>query len=182
MTAITPDPVGLKALAHPVRLRMLELLRLEGPATSTTLALQLGLNTGATSYHLRQLALHGFIVEDEERGNGRDRWWRAAHQATRTGASVADPSDRDAFDAYSQAAAVVYAEQLQRAIEERMTLPAEWRRATTLSDWTFKLSAEKAQALVEAIVAVVEDTTEDEEEGAHFVVQLSTYSRPGTVS
>ena len=61
LTSITPSPSGLQALSHPVRLRMLGLLRTEGPATATTLAPQLGLNTGATSYHLRQLAQHGFV-------------------------------------------------------------------------------------------------------------------------
>ena len=65
LTSITPSPAALKALAHPVRLRMLGLLRIEGPATATTLATRLGLNTGATSYHLRQLAQHGFVVEDD---------------------------------------------------------------------------------------------------------------------
>ena len=66
LTSITPTPAGLKALSHPVRLRMLGLLRTEGPATATTLAARLGLNTGATSYHLRQLAQHGFIVDDDD--------------------------------------------------------------------------------------------------------------------
>ncbi len=65
------------------------LLRLEGPATATQLAQQLKLNTGATSYHLRQLAEHGFIEEDHERGDARDRWWRAAHESTRNGPDLA---------------------------------------------------------------------------------------------
>ncbi len=80
---ITPSAAGLRALAHPTRLKMLMRLRVEGPATATTLARELSLNTGATSYHLRQLAEHGFIVEDAERGDARDRWWKAAHQSTR---------------------------------------------------------------------------------------------------
>ena len=44
---------------------MLGILRTEGATTATALAQRLGLNTGATSYHLRQLAQHGFIVDDE---------------------------------------------------------------------------------------------------------------------
>ena len=81
-SAITPSAAGLRTLSHPTRLRMLMLLRLDGPATATQLAQQLRLNTGATSYHLRQLADQGFIVEDAERGDGRDRWWKAAHEST----------------------------------------------------------------------------------------------------
>ncbi|MBO9578980.1 MAG: helix-turn-helix transcriptional regulator, partial [Microbacteriaceae bacterium] len=51
LTHITPDPAQLKALSHPMRLRMLGLLRQDGPATAPTLAERLGLNSGATSYH-----------------------------------------------------------------------------------------------------------------------------------
>ena len=80
--SITPSAAGLRALSHPTRMKMLMRLRVEGPATATQLARELSLNTGATSYHLRQLAAHGFIVEDAERGDARDRWWRAAHRST----------------------------------------------------------------------------------------------------
>jgi DNA-binding transcriptional ArsR family regulator len=53
----------------------LDLLRFEGPATATTLAGRVGESTGSTSYHLRQLARHGFIEEAAKR-EGRERWWR----------------------------------------------------------------------------------------------------------
>jgi DNA-binding transcriptional ArsR family regulator len=66
----------LKALAHPLRQRMLYHLAFVGSASSTSLAQALGESTGSTSYHLRQLARFGFIEEDEERGRGRERWWR----------------------------------------------------------------------------------------------------------
>ena len=71
------DAAALKALAHPLRVRLYDLLADEGPATASQLAARLGESSGTTSYHLRQLAKHGFIVEDEERGNRRDRWWRS---------------------------------------------------------------------------------------------------------
>ena len=187
-TAVTPDAAGLKALGHPVRLRMLGLLRIEGPATATGLATRLGLNTGATSYHLRQLAQHGFIEDDEERGNARDRWWRAAHQSTHTGghtggASATDPEEAEAHDAYSQALAVFYGEQLHNAVSERTSLPADWLATTTMSDWNLKLTPAKAKALLEALFELIEDV--DEEAGADgvgdYVVQLATFPRPGTI-
>ena len=65
---VVPDASGLKALAHPVRLRILGLLRLDGPATASGLADRLGLNSGATSYHLRHLERHGFVLEDAALG------------------------------------------------------------------------------------------------------------------
>ena len=123
-SAIVPGPEGLKALSHPGRLRMLGLLRSEGPATATTLATRLGLNSGATSYHLRQLEKHGFVVEDTTRGNARDRWWRATHQYTRTDvADATTPEEHDTYEAYIQAVAMIYGEQLQRAVEEMRLLP-----------------------------------------------------------
>jgi len=184
VTSITPEPHQLRALAHPVRLRMLGLLRIDGPATATTLATRLGLNTGATSYHLRQLAQHGFVVEDAERGNARDRWWKAAHQSTRT---VSPPPDDDAageeMDAYLQTVATIYTEWLQRVMEERPLLPPAWRETGTLSDYHARLTPRSAQRLLERldeILSEIED--EDDEDAAYFVVQLNGYVRPGQVA
>ena len=53
----------VRALAHPLRLRMLECLLDGGPATASMLARELGESSGATSYHLRILAKYGFIEE-----------------------------------------------------------------------------------------------------------------------
>lgn len=77
------DLAALKALAHPRRQRILEHLGQHGPATSATLARALDLNTGATSYHLRALARHGFVEEAESEAHGRERWWRKPRQDLR---------------------------------------------------------------------------------------------------
>ena len=186
LSSVTPDTQGLRALSHPVRLRMLGLLRVEGPATATTLAQRLGLNTGATSYHLRQLAQHGFIQEDAGRGNARDRWWRAAHQSTRTDLrGPASPEDFDTYEAYLQTVAILYAEQLQAAVGEHRLLPPAWRDAGTMSDWGFRVTAERAKQLTEKLQQVIESFPDDEEgtEGAvSFVVNLNTFPRPGAVA
>jgi len=186
LASITPSPAGLKALSHPVRLRILGLLRCEGPATATTLAARLGINTGATSYHLRHLAQHGFVVDDDSRGNGRDRWWQAAHQATTTAAEPhPDRETRETMDAYLQSIAVIHTEQLQSAIEERSMMSDEWRGASKFSDWTVRLTPRRAQALVATLAQVIagtdEDDEDDEEGTAEFVVQISAFPRPGTV-
>ena len=72
----------LRGLAHPVRVRLLGMLRIDGPSTATKLGERLGLSSAATSYHLRQLATYGFIVDAEDLSAGRERWWRAAHRVT----------------------------------------------------------------------------------------------------
>ncbi|MFC7643028.1 ArsR/SmtB family transcription factor [Streptosporangium lutulentum] len=80
---------ALKGLAHPVRLRLLELLDHHGPATATQLAAQTGENTGSTSYHLRILARHGLIEDVPERGKGKERWWRSRATASTVTGSAA---------------------------------------------------------------------------------------------
>jgi len=78
LSTIVPGPEALKAMAHPVRLRLIGLLRHDGPSTASALAARLGLNSGATSYHLRQLERHGFVQEVPGRGTARERWWERA--------------------------------------------------------------------------------------------------------
>jgi predicted ArsR family transcriptional regulator len=183
-SSITPSPQQLRALTHPTRLRMLGMLRIDGPATATSLAARLGLNTGATSYHLRQLAQHGFVVDDDSQGNGRDRWWKAAHRSTTTDTvATEDPEARETTEAYLQSVAVVMTEVLQRAIEELPLMPKEWTDATTFSDWVVRLTPARAKALVEALSATLTGTEPDEDEGTaeDFVIQLSAFPYPGRV-
>jgi predicted ArsR family transcriptional regulator len=185
VTSITPSPESLKALTHPVRVRMLGMLRIDGPATATTLAARLGLNTGATSYHLRQLARAGFVVEDTERGNARDRWWMAAHQATTTDTAGGESGDeKHTLDAYLQSVVVVMTETLQRSVEELPLLPDEWRKTTTYSDWVIRLTPTRARRLVEHLVEEMQAVDEDEEDdndAAPYVIQMSAFPYPGKV-
>ena len=183
-TFVTPGPDGLKALSHPGRLRMLGLLRSDGPATATTLAARLGLNSGATSYHLRQLEKHGFVVEDEDRGNGRDRWWRAAHTTTRTDLAATSPEEHDTYDAYLRAVAMLYHERMLRSLEERQLLPEAWRGVGDMSDWTLRLTPERAEALAEAVHQLIDEYAEDDDDdpaAAPFVLNFNAFVRPGAL-
>jgi DNA-binding transcriptional ArsR family regulator len=69
------DFESLKALAHPLRIQIFDVLATHGPFTSSGLAERLGESSGAMSYHLRQLEKHHFIREVEGKGTGRERWW-----------------------------------------------------------------------------------------------------------
>src|SRR5436305_15301036 len=70
----------LRALAHPLRLQLLQVLQAEGPATASQLGRLLGESSGATSYHLRALHPAG-VVEEAEQRNGRERWSRRTRSA-----------------------------------------------------------------------------------------------------
>ncbi|WP_066370790.1 winged helix-turn-helix domain-containing protein [Herbidospora mongoliensis] len=75
------DAAALKALTHPLRIRLLGLLRQDGPATASELAARTGETSASTSYHLRVLAKHAFVAEAEHR-DGRERRWKAVHLVT----------------------------------------------------------------------------------------------------
>lgn len=75
-TRIT-DVTTLRAIANPVRFRLYELLTSRGASTATQLSEDMGMAPNALSYHLRQLAAHGFAEEVPSSGDKRERWWRA---------------------------------------------------------------------------------------------------------
>lgn len=176
------DATTLKALTHPLRPRILSALRLHGPATASKLAEHLGVNTGATSYHVRQLAEAGFVVEASELGNARDRWWRAAH--TRTIFDTHD-ADQETSAAYLSAVAAGYAENAQRAIAEIATLPPEWEDAGTFSNFTLRLTPEETTTLMDEIISVIrrhrshQETVEAPDDARAVSVNLEVFRSPG---
>ena len=75
------DPRMLRAIAHPVRNRILDELSAGGPQRAADMAKRLGVPANQASFHLRQLAKYGLVVEaPEEARDGRDRVWRAVHE------------------------------------------------------------------------------------------------------
>jgi predicted ArsR family transcriptional regulator len=177
------DAQLLRTLAHPMRNRMLGLLRVHGPATATTLATRLGVNTGATSYHLRQLAEAGLVVEDDTRGNARDRWWKSAHQGTEFDKSQLLEEEPELALGFLHGVGQIYAENMFQAIDALQTQTPEWREATLISDYFFHLSAAEMQQMLAEVLAVLEkyrteDLTAPIPEGAKQVtVQIQAYPR-----
>lgn len=105
-------PRQLRALAHPLRLRLLGELRVSGALTVGRLSVALDEAPGNVSYHLGVLAEFGFVVEAPELAtDGRERWWRAAHDTTRIDRSDAEtvPLRHQVID--------VYAANLHRSID-----------------------------------------------------------------
>ena len=70
------DPRALRAMAHPIRLSLIGLLRREGPLTATHAGELIGESSASCSFHLRQLAKYG-LVEEAGGGKGRERPWKA---------------------------------------------------------------------------------------------------------
>jgi predicted ArsR family transcriptional regulator len=173
----------VRALAHPMRNRMLGLLRVYGPQTATTLAGRLGVNTGATSYHLRQLAEAGLVVEDDSRGNARDRWWKSAHQGTEFDAAELLDQEPELALGFLHGVGQTYAQNIFGFIDAMQTMPEEWRDASMLSDYFFHLRPDQLAAMMREVMAVLEkyktaDLTAPLPEGAEQVtVQIQAFPR-----
>ncbi|MFD7874305.1 ArsR/SmtB family transcription factor [Streptomyces sp. NPDC059766] len=164
--SIVLDAKGLRALAHPVRVQLVGLLRKYGPSTATRLAERLGVNSGTASYHLRQLGAAGFVEEDTERGNARERWWRSLHQTTELNDPELAEREPEAALAYLQSVAATHTLRTQRAVNELQTMPRAWRDTVDMSDWALRLTPEEAAALRQELRAVVDRYRRDIPEAA----------------
>ncbi|MDA0634902.1 winged helix-turn-helix domain-containing protein [Nonomuraea sp. MCN248] len=128
------DPRVLKVVAHPLRVRLLGLLRGDGPATASELGRKVGESSGSTSYHLRELFKYGFIEEDADQRDGRERRWRARHRYTSW-----DAAELSASVEGREALRIMHlrqAEMVGRVMEEydQADWPEEWADVSGMSD------------------------------------------------
>ena len=112
----------LRALGHPLRIRLLSALQHDGPATATMLGRRLGESSGATSFHLRQLARYDLIREDKERSRGRQRWWEATAHNYDVADDLGAPEEEHAADALVREVL----EHDQRIVADYFTTRAEY--------------------------------------------------------
>ncbi|MFD4609426.1 ArsR/SmtB family transcription factor [Streptomyces sp. NPDC058451] len=153
------DARSLRGLAHPLRMRLLTTLRHGGPATASQLAAKLGESSGATSYHLRQLATHGFVEDAPEHGKGRERWWRAAHGGVSFDETLLkdpDPQVRGAADLFLHELANQRTQELSTWLGTRHDWSEAWTRASDMSSWTLRLTPELALGLIEKMHELLE--------------------------
>jgi DNA-binding transcriptional ArsR family regulator len=178
-----PTGQQLRVLAHPLRSRLLGALRFHGPATATSLAARLGTNSGATSYHLRQLADAGLVEDDEERSTGRDRVWRAAHDSTSwSAADVEDDPDAKAADEWLLRHQAHNATSwLHQWLEGRDDWSPEWRDAADQSDYHLELTPAGLRALTKDLHAVLarhRDAAVTERGSERVTVLLQAFPSP----
>src|ERR1700735_4917381 len=83
------DPRAMRAMAHPLRIALIELLSHTGTLTATQASEVLGESPANCAFHLRTLAKDGF-VEEAGGGRGRERPWRRAQ----SGVSIPEGSER----------------------------------------------------------------------------------------
>ncbi|RCW40491.1 helix-turn-helix protein [Halopolyspora algeriensis] len=176
------DARSLRGLAHPLRVRLLGLLRSDGPATATRLAERVGERSGTTSWHLRQLAEHGFIEQDTERGNRRERWWRAVQDSTRvrTEKFTGDPDTQEPLTVLLHEFVTQHYRQSAEFVASVGEWSPEWVKASDVSDWLLSLSAAELERLTAEVAELVERYRREPSEGDEQIsVQLQAFPRRG---
>jgi DNA-binding transcriptional ArsR family regulator len=154
------DMTSLKALAHPLRVQILDTLSQYGPATSSGLAARLGESSGATSYHLRQLAKHDFVREVAGRGSARERWWERSPggitlnvrevAGTVAGRAVSDMVMRQ----WQQNKESLVMDFLMHGLD---VLPGEWTDASTTLTANLRLTVDQLRELTEDLSARINE-------------------------
>lgn len=158
------DSGALRALAHPLRVRIYDILSQYGPQTASTLAERLGESSGSTSYHLRALAKHDLIREVTERGTGRERWW----ERPIGGVSFANP-DAMATPAGRAATQVVMTEFLRGRNDQLLDFVTRgiggeeemWQEGTLVSTATARLTPEQSKELTIKIMALIDEAVDN---------------------
>ncbi len=157
------DVGALRALAHPLRVQIFDLLSQYGPQTASTLATMTGESTGATSYHLRALARHALIREVDGRGTGRERWWERPQGSVSFAnpEAMKTPAGRAATQVLMSEYFTRRHQQLMRYISDSMAgEEEEWREASMLSTATARLTVEQLAELTARIADILAETAD----------------------
>ena len=174
------DAAQLRALAHPLRLQLLDVLHSEGPATASQLARRLGESSGATSYHLRALHRVGMVEEAEQR-NARERWWQRSRERMFIPNSVppeASPGERAELQAaHAQIESIIVDQDeqaLSRWMEVRYGLSLEWQDSQWIGNFRMWATAAEVRQLVSTVLESIEplrkppETPDFERKEVHF--------------
>lgn len=148
------DPRELNALAHPVRMSILEQLTLSGPLTATDLGELLGETPANCSWHLRKLAEHDFVEEAEAVG-GRRRPWQVTGVGLSWGEEDPTPEERIAGQALGRML-------LERSLDRYHASTAaaahdetEWRESRSMSQTEGFFTAAELKEINEEIKSIL---------------------------
>ncbi|WP_144881253.1 ArsR/SmtB family transcription factor [Microbacterium paraoxydans] len=159
----TLDAGALKALAHPLRVKIFDLLASRGPQTASSLAALVGETSGSTSYHLRALAAHDLIREVEGRGTARERWWE------RPKGRIDVPGPDEQMSPANRAAAQIVTSEFFRLRHETLMqylnrpesdVPEGWRDVGITITTHLDVTPAQAMALRQEIEELIEQAIE----------------------
>jgi hypothetical protein len=148
------DPKSLRALAHPVRWRLIDVLAAEGTATVTRCAEATGESTATCSYHLGILAKYGFITRAAD-GAGREKPWQLVSRDLDLSAPGPDREGAEASRAAAAALLDVELTWLKESVRRSAAEPADWQGATrimSVTAWLTPAEAREAAAQVQLTI------------------------------
>jgi DNA-binding transcriptional ArsR family regulator len=173
------EPEALDALAHPVRLELINYLMSSGPATASACARAVGDSPSNCSYHLRALAKIGLVGEVASE-DGRERPWETLVTGFDTGSEQGAPITRQ--EAKLMAVSVQRDQHLLREyLAGREEVPRRWRRADVYRAYTLRLTAAELSELSAKLDALIRPyiaaTREDAPRGS-ALVELGLHAFP----
>lgn len=169
------DPTALRALAHPLRVRLLRLVREHRPVTNAELAALVGESTASVSYHLSVLARHGFVEPDPAPGaTRRHKPWRTTYDRLRMHSTEVGATPLESPGGGALAAMLAD----DRAVQDAYLASPSAPEGTVLDAAVFQISrlvldAEQAEGLASEVSALLERYSREGEPGdgeARFAV------------
>jgi predicted ArsR family transcriptional regulator len=148
------DPAQLRALTHPLRIAIVDLLNLERTVTATRCAETTGESVASCSYHLSILAKYGF-VEPAEGGRGREKPWRLVHEGhSWMVEDDMEPETAMAVEALSEVYLDQTAERMKWWARRAGQEPVAWRRAAGFQRTVAYLTVEELTELTAELEAL----------------------------
>jgi hypothetical protein len=171
---ILTDPEAMRALAHPIRLALLDRMQLKGPATAAELADELQATAPPIREHLQELATFGFVTHTEE-----DDSWSAVTK----GLVFEIPDDPEGAEVARQLSNMMLLRSAdlpgQWAAEDEPRLGPEWVRASGVINSRITLTPDEVLGLQEGLEQLLEPfitrETDDIPFGANRVRILSYF-------
>ncbi|CAM5558804.1 Transcriptional regulator OS=Streptomyces antimycoticus OX=68175 GN=SANT12839_039950 PE=4 SV=1 [Streptomyces antimycoticus] len=180
------DPRTLRGLAHPLRMRLLTALREYGPATASQLADRLGESSGATSYHLRQLATYGFVEDDPSGARGGSGGGRRRTEVRAGTPTSSWPTPTRPYGGRRTRCCTRWPPSTRRRCPPFWAPCTDgrgkWRAASDLSDFYMRLTPELAREMRDKVHELIESYREkevdrDTEGSAPYRVHLHAFPR-----
>jgi DNA-binding transcriptional ArsR family regulator len=154
------DPKVLRAIAHPVRNRVLAELTAQGSLRAADIARELGIPANQASFHLRQLAKYGLVEEDPGAARDkRDRVWKASNPAGTT----ANLKELERTPGGKAASAVFRSNQAawgRMVVDAALSDVREEGTHTSLTNSALRLTKEESKEMSDELVELVERWTE----------------------
>jgi predicted ArsR family transcriptional regulator len=149
------EPERVRALAHPIRLALLEVLERDGERTATQCAEAIGESVASCSFHLRILAKYGFVEPGERRG--REKPWRSVNRSRTARPDFDDPASVRAVGALAELTLLRETERVSAFLANIHRLPPEYRDSVGLFKSTFWATPEELTELSRRIQALTEE-------------------------